>query len=105
MLAGFKTAGYSNKAARAGAQKMAGIIQDSLLSAEPELKKRYQGFFIAGVQPAGGDGGAQTMLDLRVDGRCVPGVYLENSHLSDYTSSLVQVGQEKGREPLTPSLS
>src|SRR5204862_4752759 len=53
---------------------------------------------IAGVQPAGGNGGAQTVLDLRVNRRRVAGVNRENSHLSDYTSSLVQVGQEKSRE-------
>ncbi len=46
--------------------------------------------------------GAQTVLDLRVDWRRVPCVNREESHLSDYTSSLVQVGQEKSRERVTP---
>src|SRR5262245_35724940 len=58
-----------------------------------ELADGWQ--LIAGVQPPGGDGGAQTVFDLRVDGRRVARVDRENCHLSDYTSSLVQVGQEK----------
>src|SRR5262245_48904930 len=58
-----------------------------------ELTDGWQ--LIAGVQPPGGDGRAQTVFDLRVDGRRVAGVNREKSHLSDYTSSLVQVGQEK----------
>ena len=65
-----------------------------------ELTDSWQ--LIAGVQPPGGDGGSQTVLDLRVDGRPVPRVDREESHLSDYTSSLVQVGQEKSREHVTP---
>src|SRR5262245_66187446 len=58
-----------------------------------ELTDGWQ--LIAGVQPPGGDGGAETVFDLRVDGGRVAGVDREKGHLSDYTSSLVQVGQEK----------
>src|SRR5262249_11106295 len=58
-----------------------------------ELTDGWQ--LIAGVQPPGGDGSAQTVFDLRVDGRRVAGVDREKGHLSDYTSSLVQCGQEK----------
>ena len=47
-----------------------GIGVDAQL--DRELTNGWQ--LIAGVQPASSDGGAQTVLDLRVDGRRVPRV-------------------------------
>jgi len=52
---------------------------------------------IPGAKPAGGDGGAESTLELGVDRRGVGGIDIHQGHLNYYTSSLIQVTQEKRR--------
>src|SRR5438034_1125072 len=51
---------------------------------------------VAGVEAAGGDGGAEPAFELGVNRRRVAGVYGDDPHLHAYTSSLVQLCQALG---------
>ena len=57
-----------------------------------QLSDRRQ--LVAGTQPSGGHGGPQAALELRVDGGSIAKVDGDDSHLIDYTNSLVQWRQQ-----------
>ena len=70
-----------------------GIGVDAQL--DGKLADRRQ--LIAGAKAAGGNGGPERALELRVDWRAIAGVN-RNDHLAYYTSSLVQVIQAISHE-------
>jgi hypothetical protein len=51
---------------RRQAQEMAGLLQDSLLEAEPELGKKFKAFFAATVQPEHLRDGERGIIELRI---------------------------------------
>src|SRR3984893_15158407 len=64
------------------------------LEIDRELAHRRE--LVAQLEASGRDCGAQSAVELGVDWCGVAGFDGDESHLSDYTSSLVQVGQKKG---------
>ncbi len=56
----------SNGAERMQAQRMVGLIQDSLFEAEPKLGKRYGAYFVAAAQPAHPNDGNIELIELRI---------------------------------------
>ncbi len=53
-------------AARARAQQMAGILQDSFYEAEPELETKFKAYFAATVQPEHLRRGESEVIELRI---------------------------------------
>ncbi len=57
---------HATNAARAQAQRMAGILQDSLYEAEPELEAKFKAYFAATVQPEPLRRGESDVIELRI---------------------------------------
>jgi len=55
-----------NSGERAIVQRMAGSIQDALFLAEPELGKRYGGYFAAASRPVPLGGGGDELIEIRI---------------------------------------
>jgi hypothetical protein len=56
----------SNGAERLRAQRMVGLIQDSLFEEEPKLGRRYGAYFVAAAQPAHPNDGNIGLIELRI---------------------------------------
>jgi hypothetical protein len=57
---------HATSAARARAQQMVGILQDSLYEAEPELEAKFKAYFAATVQPEHLRRGESEVIELRI---------------------------------------
>lgn len=56
----------SNAAERMKAQRMVGLVQDSLFNAEPELGRRYGAYFVTAAQPTFPNDGNLELIELRI---------------------------------------
>ncbi len=56
----------SNMTERAKAQRMTGALQDALFSAEPELGRKYGGYFVAAAQPTNPHDVNRELVEFRV---------------------------------------
>jgi hypothetical protein len=59
-------AGRSNTVERMKAQRMVGLIQDSLFQADAALGRRYGAYFVAAAQPTQPNDGNIEMIELRI---------------------------------------